>query len=171
MVVGVDSYQVLSVARAWPRYRDAKLTGDLLALDGVNIVQHDVASGHVVAVTTAAVQLAEILDVETRHLEGTAAVLLEHLVLGLEGTAAGDGSGLPVSLLLDGEGVLADGAPPDVGQGAGPEAVDTLDLVGADNHVGEASTVLDLEDGIAVAALLLTGTGNATVVLNHTTVK
>jgi hypothetical protein len=45
-------------------------------------------------------------------------------------------------LLLDGEGILADSGPPDVGQLAAAHAVDTLDLVGTDDDVGEGSAGL-----------------------------
>lgn len=42
--------------------------------------------------------------------------------------------------------------------------MDTLDLVGADDGVLEGSTVLQDEDGVRVATLLLTSAGNTTAV-------
>lgn len=146
-------------------------TGNLLALNSVDVVHDDVTSGHIVAVTAATVELSEVLDVEARDLKGTATVLLEDLVLSLEGTTAGDLGGLAIGLLLDGEGVLADSAPPDVGERAGSEAMHTLDLVGTDDHVGQGSAVLDLEDGVAVVTLFLTGAGHAAVVHDHASVE
>ena len=100
------------------------------------------ALGLGLAVAAAAVELAEAVDGEAGDAHGAAAVVLQDLVLGAEGTAARDGGGLAGFLLLDGEGVLADGGPPDVGQLAAAHAVDTLDLVGADDDVGEGSTGL-----------------------------
>jgi hypothetical protein len=89
------------------------------------------------AVAAAPVKLAEVVDGEARDLHGAAAVVLKNLVLSAESAAAGDGGGVAGFLLLDGEGVLADGRPPDVGQLAGAHAVHAFDLVGADDDVGE----------------------------------
>jgi len=95
----------------------------------------DVPRWHLVAVATAAVQLAEVADGEIVDDDSTSAVVLDDLVLGTSGTAAVDGGRLVVTLLLDGEGVFADGFPPDIGDGAAALAVDALDLVGACNSV------------------------------------
>ena len=89
------------------------------------------------AVTAAPVKLAEVVDGEAGDLESAAAVMLQDLVFGAESSAAADGRGLAGFLLLDGEGVFADGRPPDVGQLAGAHAVHTFYLVGADDDVGE----------------------------------
>ena len=94
------------------------------------------------AVAAAAVELAEVVDGEARDVHGAAAVVLQDLVLSAESAAAGDGGGLAGCLLLDGESVLADRRPPDVGQLAGAHAVHAFDLVGADDHVGEGGAVL-----------------------------
>jgi hypothetical protein len=96
-----------------------------------------VALGLSLAVATAAVELAEVVDGEARDLESAAAVVLEDLVLGAERATARDCGGLAGLLLLDGESVLADSGPPDVGQLAATHTVDTLDLVGTDDDVGE----------------------------------
>lgn len=88
---------------------------------------------HLVAVATAAVQLAEVADGEVVDNHSASAVVLDDLVLGTSGTAAVDGGRLIVTLLFDGEGVFADGVPPDIGNGAAALAVDTLDLVGTCN--------------------------------------
>lgn len=119
-----------------------QLTSKSLALRSSNIRKDDVALGLSIAVATAPVKLAKVVDSEARDFHGAAAVVLEDLVLGAESTAAGDGGGLAGFLLLDGESVLADGGPPDVGQLAGAHAVDTLNLVGADDDVGERGTGL-----------------------------
>lgn len=117
--------------------KDFELTSKSLALRSSDVREDDVAFGLGLAVTTAAVKLAEVVDGEAGDLHGAAAVVLQDLVLGAEGSAAGDGGGLAGFLLLDGESVLADGRPPDVGQLAGAHAVHTFDLVGADDDVGE----------------------------------
>lgn len=122
---------------------ESRLTGKSLALGGGDVVEDDVALVHAVAVAAAPVELAEVVDGEAGDGHGAGAVVLEHLVLGAEGTAAGDGGGLAGVLLLDGEGVLADGGPPDVLQLASAAlAVDTLALVGANDHVGEGGAFL-----------------------------
>ena len=86
-----------------------------------------------------------------------------YLVLSVESTTAVDLGGRASLLVLDGESVLADGRPPDVGQSAGTLAVDTLDLVGSNDDVGDAAALLDLEDSVGVATLGLASALNATV--------
>ena len=122
--------------------KDFELTSKSLALRSSDVREDDVAFGLGLAVTTAAVKLAEVVDGEAGDLHGAAAVVLQDLVLGAEGSAAGDGGGLAGFLLLDGESVLADGRPPDVGQLAGAHAVHTFYLVGADDDVGERGASL-----------------------------
>lgn len=124
-------------------------TGEELALVGGDVVEDDVALGLGLAVAAATVKLAEVVNSEARDGHGATAVVLEDLVLGAESTAAGDGGGLAGILLLDGEGILADSGPPDVGQLAAAHAVDTLDLVGTDDDVGEGSA------GLSCVSLLL----------------
>lgn len=126
---------------------------------------------HGLAVAARAVQLAKVLDGEVGDLEGATAVVLQDLVLGAVGTAALDVGGVAGVLVLDGEGVLADGAPPDVLEGAAALAVDTLDLVGADDDVAQRAALLDLEDGVRVAALGLAGAVDAAVVDEHASVE
>lgn len=96
---------------------------------GVDTAQHPAVNGdgvlddHVarpavaVAVAAAADQLAVVLGVEVGDDDVAAAVELEDLVVGVEGAAAVDVRG--ARLLLEGRGVLADGLPPDVVEGAG----------------------------------------------------
>jgi len=117
-------------------------TSKELALSGGDVREDDVALGLGLAVAAAAVKLAKVVNSEAGNRHGTAAVVLENLVLGAEGTTARDGGGLAGLLLLDGEGVLAHGGPPDVGQLAATHAVDTLDLVGTDDDVGDGGAGL-----------------------------
>lgn len=105
--------------------------------------------GLAVAVSARAVQLAEVVDGETGDVQGTATVVLEDLVLSPEGTTTRDVGSVAGTLLLDGESVLADGRPPDVLERAGAVAVDTLELVGTDDDVGERRALLEGEDGVA----------------------
>lgn len=100
------------------------------------------ALGLGLAVAAAPVQLAEVVDSEARDLKSAAAVVLEDLVVSAESAAAGDGRSLAGFLLLNSESVFADRGPPDVGQLAGAHAVHALDLVGADDDVGEGGAVL-----------------------------
>lgn len=91
------------------------------------------AGGHLVAVSAAAVQLAEIRDGEVVDDDGATAIVLDHLVLGTCGSTAVDRGGLVVALLLNTEGVFTDGLPPDIVDGTAALAMNTLDLVGAYN--------------------------------------
>lgn len=94
--------------------------------------------------------------------------MLDDLVLGAAGTTANDGG---VAVTLEGESVLADSSPPDVVDGAGALAVDTLDLVGTDDGVLEGSAVLEEEDGVLVATLSLASALDATAVGLHATIE
>lgn len=76
-----------------------------------------------------------------------------------------------ISIALDAQGVFADGRPPDVLDGAGALAVDALDLVGADDGVLEGGAVLELEDGVGVAALGLPRALDAAAVRLHAAVE
>lgn len=66
---------------------------------------------------------------------------------------------------------LADGLPPDVLDSASTLAVHSLDLVRADDGVLESTALLDDEDGVALATLVLAGTFNTTAVCLHATVE
>lgn len=89
------------------------------------------AGGHLVTVATAAVKLSKVGNGEVVDDNGATAIVLDNLVLCASGTTAVDGGGLAIVLQLDGESILADGIPPDIGDGAAAVAVNALDLVGA----------------------------------------
>ena len=89
--------------------------GEELAAGGLDVLDGDGALGAVaLAVAARAVQLAEVLHAEAVDGHGRGAVVLDHLVLGAARSAALDHGG---SGALEGEGVLADGSPPDVWEG------------------------------------------------------
>ena len=119
-----------------------KPTSKSLALSGSDIREDNVALSLGLAVAAAAVEFTEAVDGETSDLEGATAVVLKNLIFSAESTTAGDGGGLAGLLLLDRKSVLAHCGPPDVSQLAGAHAVDTFDLVGADDDVGERSAGL-----------------------------
>lgn len=148
-----------------------ELTSKELSRGGVDVVEDDVALVHGLAVATAAVQLAEGLDGESANGEGTGAVVLENLVLGSEGATRGDGGGLAGVLVLDGESVLANSRPPDVVESAATVAVDTLDLVGSDDDVGELGALLEDEDGVRVTTFGLASAGDTAVESLHATIE
>jgi hypothetical protein len=75
---------------------------------------------------------------------------LTHLVRSTLGSSSDDGS---ITVSLQAQGVLADLGPPDVLDGTGSLAVDTLDLVGTDDGVLQAGSALEDEDGVRVTAL------------------
>ncbi|KAI6771617.1 hypothetical protein HG531_009242 [Fusarium graminearum] len=142
------------------------------AVDSDRVLDDDVARTAVVlAVATAADQLAVVLSVEILDLDGTTTVELNDLVRGLEGTATVD-EGCAAGL-LEGNGVLTDIGPPDVVQGANGKvrvertvqwfsdlpsslAVNTLSLRSTDNDVGKSGTGLENEHGVLLTSLCLT---------------
>lgn len=123
----------------------------------------DSAGAVVPAVAARAVNLAVVLDVEVVDVDVAAAVVLDDLVGGGEGAAADD---VGLAIALDGDGVLAHVLEPDVLEVAGAEAVDALGLVCADDDVLQGCAVLEDEDGVLLATLVLVGAGaGAAVVL------
>jgi hypothetical protein len=105
---------------------------------------------------------------ETVNSNGSLAVVLNDLVGSRLRTPALDER---IAIALERERVFADIDPPDVLDGARALAVDTLDLVLADDGVLESGTVLELEDGVRVAALDLTGARGATAVGLHAAIE
>jgi hypothetical protein len=111
--------------------------------------------------------------------------MLDNLVGSSLGTSTTDGG---VTVTLQGESILADIDPPDIPMnvlammqtivrcwrvldGARSLAVDTLDLVLADNSILEGSTVLDGENSILVSTLDLACARNTTAVGLHATIE
>lgn len=66
---------------------------------------------------------------------------------------------------------LADRSPPDVLESAGALAMDTLNLVLANDDIGESSTIGQREDSVGVAALSLTSAADTTAVGLEATVE
>ena len=91
--------------------------------------------GHGVAVAAAAVHFAEGVDSEPSDRERSTAVVLEDLVCCAECAATGDGRRVARILLLDRKGVLTNSRPSHILEIAGTKAVDTFDLVRADDAV------------------------------------
>ncbi|KAJ8116580.1 hypothetical protein OPT61_g2028 [Boeremia exigua] len=139
-----------------------------LAAVGLDVLDDNVALGALLAVSAGAVELAEVGDLEAVDGDGTGTVVLDDLVLSASGTTTGDGG---VTVLLEGESVLADGGPPDVLESAGTLAVDTLNLVLADDDVLESGTVSQREDGVRIATLGLTSAADTTAVGLQATVE
>jgi hypothetical protein len=113
------------------------------------------------------------------------AVVLDDLVGRSLGTSALDHG---VAVTLKGESILADIDPPDVPvglldyvwlpmekmtilNGASSLAVDTLDLILANDGVLESATVLDGEDGVLVSSLDLASARNTTAVGLHASIE
>lgn len=146
-------------------------TDNLTALDRVHILHDNAPSRHVIAVPTAPVYLAKVLDIEARHTKRPTTIMLQHLILRLKRTTTGDSSSFPILLLLDRKRILTHRTPPHIRQRTGPKAMHALDLVRPDNHVGQRAAVLDLEHGVAVVAFILARAGLATVVHDHAAVE
>ena len=135
-----------------------------IAIVGIDTAQHATIHSHDIihdnvprariarAVAAGPDNLAVVLGVEVLQAQGGQAIHLDDLVARGEGAAAGDGD---LAFALEGDGVLADVLEPDVGDGAGAEAVDAFGLVGADDDVGDGGAVLEDKDGVVLAGLLL----------------
>jgi hypothetical protein len=140
---------------------------ELAAVLGNNTAHVDLARAVAVALAVAAraVDLAVVLGVEVYNIDSAAAVVLDHFVGGVVGSAADDVGG---AVALETDGVFAHVFEPDVLEVAGTEAVDALSLVFADDHVAESGAILKDEDGVFLAALGLAFAGTAaTVVLER----
>lgn len=93
---------------------DAAELASVLGDDAVDV--DDAGAAVAGAVAAAADHLAVILGVKVVDVQRAAAVELENLVRGTEGTTTVDGGG--TGRMLEGGGVLADVRPPDIVQGA-----------------------------------------------------
>jgi hypothetical protein len=150
----------------------------------LDVLDNNRAGDGVLAVTASTVELAEVRNLETIDGDGSLSVVLDDLVGSRLGASTLDEG---VTVTLQGKSVLANVDPPDVLDGAGALAVDTLDpgnrqyaitirprtcsLVFANDGVLQCTTVLNHEDGVRVATLSLTSAGNTTAVSLKTTVK
>lgn len=143
-------------------------SGEDLSVVGLDVLDNDVASAHLLAVTARSVELSEVNDGESINGDRSETIVLDDLVLSTGSTTALDES---VTVTLEGESILADLLPPDVFDGARALTVDTLDLVSTDDGVLEGGAVLEDEDGVAVAALDLASALDATAVGLHATVE
>lgn len=103
------------------------------------------------AVATAAVEFAKVLDVVVDDVYGAAAVVLDNLVGSVVGASADD-PGLAAGLVVfDADGVFADVFEPDVFEGAVAVAVDAFGLVFADDDVFQSGSGFEEEDGVGFA--------------------
>jgi hypothetical protein len=129
-------------------------TAEDTAIHSSDVFDNNVSGSAVIlAVTARSDQLAVILNVKLGDLNSTAAVELDDLVGGVEGTATtDDGSS---GLLLQSDSVLTDVLEPDILESARALAVDTLSLARADNDVAESGTVFEDEHSISLSSLFL----------------
>jgi hypothetical protein len=126
---------------------------------------------HRLAVTARSVKLSEILNSEIGDRDNSSTVVLNNLIRSAKSSTALDRCGSASGLDLDGESVFADCGPLDVGECAGTLAVDTLDLVGAGDDVGEGVTFFDVEDCVGVAAFRLACARDPAVEHDHAAVE
>lgn len=96
----------------------------------------DQGKAYSLAVAAGAVELAKVLDLEARDGDGSNAVVLDDLVLSALCATARDSA---VTVTLEGQSILTDGLPPDVGNRAGTGAVYAFDLISSDDDIGKAS--------------------------------
>lgn len=143
-------------------------TSEDLSVEGLDVLDDDVAGAHLLAVTARSVELTEVDNSEAIDGDRSETVVLDDLVFSTSSTTALDES---VTVALEGESILADLLPPDVLDGARTLAVNTLDLISANDDVLEGSTVLEDEDGVGVLALDLASALDATAVGLHATVE
>lgn len=116
-------------------------TGERLAIGGRDVVEDHMALKHRLAVATGAVELSECFDSETSDAQGASSVVLQNFVLGSECSTARNLGGFASCLFLDGERIFTYSTPPDVGERAAAKAVNALDLVGPNDHIGQTGLV------------------------------
>lgn len=157
---------------------DANKVANVLSLD---VGDDNVAGPAIVgAVATATVQLAGIDDGEVLDGHGSAAVVLDDLVLGLLGATTLDEN---VAISESRDGIceiiskktgqanlskvltLADISEPDVLESASSLAVNTLKLASSNNDVAECGSVVEDEDSAVTASVGVSVTVAAAVVL------
>jgi len=143
-------------------------TGKDLTVVGLDVLDDNGAGDRVLAVTAGTVKLSEVHDGEAVNGDRSLSVVLDDLVISRLGTSALDHG---VTVTLEGKSILANVDPPDVLDGAGSLAVDTLDLVLADDGVLEGTSVLDEEDSVLVTTLNLTCARSTTAVGLHATIE
>lgn len=143
--------------------------GDVAQLDAVD--EHVAGPAVTRAVAAAAVQLAGVDGGEAADGDGADAVVLDDLVDGVGRAAAVDQdvalaeeryrvwsislACVALRRICWAGGTFTDIPEPDVGQGAGALAVDAFERVAADDDVGDAGAVLEDEDGVFVARVLV----------------
>jgi len=131
-IVGINSNQQISI-----------FSSDTLDVD--------IALALRLAIATAAVEFAKVLDVVVDDVYGAAAVVLDHFVGSVVGASADD-PGLAAGLVVfDADGVFADVFEPDVFEGAVAVAVDAFGLVLADDDVLQCGSGFEEEDGVGFA--------------------
>lgn len=161
LVTGIIAFKLLAdclgarEARVGNRRRIAKVAVDTNTHTStlrVYTINLHIALPHLLAVTTAAIQLAEIGGKEVGDTDAADAVVLDNLVGSGLSASANDAA---IAIALERERVFAHGFPPNVLDGTGAGAVDAFDLVGADDDVAEGTAILDDEDGVRVATFSL----------------
>src|SRR3954447_9537122 len=125
------------------------------------------------AVAARAVQLAEVLDLEAvdDHRAAGGAVVLEHLVGGVQRATAEDRHGRAARLRLERRGVLADVLPPDVLQRAGRLAVHAVGGRAAEDDVLQRAAVRQVEQRVLALGLTAAAQVAGAVVALHAAVE
>jgi hypothetical protein len=99
-------------------------------------------------VSTRAVKLAIVLDVEVYNVDRAAPVVLDDLIGRMVSAATDDPAVGARLVVLDAECVFADVLPPHEFQRAVTGAVDSFGLVLADDHVAQGSAFAEVEDRV-----------------------
>jgi len=126
---------------------------------------------HSLAVTTRSIKLSKILSSEIGNRNSSTTIVLNDLIRSTESSTSVDECSSTSGLNLDGESVFADCGSQDVGEYAYTLAMNTLDLVGINDDVGEGAAFFDIEDCVGVSALGLTGATGTAVEHDHSAVK
>ena len=182
--VGVDTGKDLTVVGL--DVLDDNGAGDrVLAVTAGTVKLSEVHDGYRIVSNCQSVVSKELLT-EAVNGDRSLSVVLDDLVISRLGTSALDHG---VAVTLEGKSILANVDPPDVLDGAGScvrlvrllyvvhagvmltLAVDTLDLVLANDGVLEGTSVLDEEDSVLVTTLNLTCARSTTAVGLHATIE
>lgn len=136
----------------------------------VNVFHDDGPCALRLAIPTAPIQLPNLLSEEVLDMNRSAPVVLEHLVTRLPRAAAVHVRG--ARLLLESGRIFAHFGPPHVIERTRAHAVHALAVVRPNDDIGQRSAVLDDEDGVFVASLILALAGRrAAIVHLHAAVE
>jgi hypothetical protein len=125
----------------------------------------------ILTIPTSPIQLPKTPHRKPRNRHSPSTIMLQYLIRSPKRTSANYLRRSPSILVLNRERVFADRRPPDVGECASALAMDTFDLVGADDYVRDGSPGFELEDCVGITAFGLSCARHAAIEHYHAAVE